>query len=61
MAGPKFEAVYQLNPNHVDWLKQMADKYDLGDQDKALRVVIDYVLTEADESTVFEDIRCLYC
>ncbi len=30
MAGPKVEAIYQLNPNHVDWLKQMADKYDLG-------------------------------
>ena len=61
MAGPKVEAVYELNPEQVDWLKQMADKYDLVNQDKALRVVIDYALSEADEATVFEDIRCLYC
>jgi hypothetical protein len=61
MAGPKVEAVYELNPGQVDWIKQMAEKYDLDDQNKALRVIIDYVLTEADESSVFEDIRCLYC
>ena len=61
MGGIKTELTVELNDNHLDWLKQMSEKYALFDADKALRVVLDYVIDEADQSTVFENIRCNHC
>ena len=45
----------------IAWLKEMADQYDLEDENKALRVVLDYVKEEADLDEVFEEIRCNHC
>ncbi len=61
MGGIKTEHTYELNEDVIDWLKEMADKYDLSDADKALRIVLDYVREEADEEEVFEEIRCNHC
>ena len=61
MGGIKTEHTYELNDDVIDWLKQMADKYDLPDADKALRIVLDYVKNEADHDEVFEEIRCNHC
>jgi len=61
MGGIKTEQKYELNENHVGWLKEMAEKYALFDEDKALRIVLDYVMDEADLTTVFTEIRCNHC
>ena len=61
MGGIKTEHTYELNDDVIDWLKQMADKYDLPDAEKALRIVLDYVKNEADHDEVFEEIRCNHC
>ena len=61
MGGIKVEHAFELNEDHVDWLKEMAAKYALDDEGKALRIVLDYIREEADLSSVFEEIRCHHC
>ena len=62
MGGIKTEHTYELNEDAINWLKQMADKYDLPDADKALRIAIDYLMNgDVDEEEVFEEIRCNHC
>jgi hypothetical protein len=61
MGGIKVEHTFELNDDHVDWLKEMTEKYALEDEGKALRIVLDYVNEEADQTTVFEEIRCNHC
>jgi hypothetical protein len=39
----------------------MAAKYDLTDENKALRIVVDFARTESDEETVFNEVRCNHC
>jgi len=61
MGGRKTQQEFELNDDHVAWLQEMTEKYGLFDEDKALRVVLDYVREEAEQSTVFENIRCNHC
>ena len=61
MGGRKTQQEFELNDDHVAWLQEMTEKYGLFDEDKALRVVLDYVMEEAEQATVFENIRCNHC
>ena len=61
MGGIKVEHTFELNDDHVEWLKKMAAKYALDDEGKALRIVLDYMKEKADQSTVFEEVRCNHC
>ena len=61
MGGIKVEQTFELNDDHIDWLKEMTKKFSLDDEGKALRIVLDYIKEEADLSTVFEEIRCNHC
>ncbi len=61
MGGIKVEHAFELNEDHVEWLKEMEEKYGLFDRGKALRIALDYVMEEADQTTVFEEIRCNRC
>ena len=61
MGGFKEAYTYELNHDHAEWLKEMAEKYMLEDENKALRIVLDYVMQEADHDEVFEEMRCHHC
>jgi len=61
MGGRKTQQEFELNDDHVAWLQEMTEKYGLFDEDKALRVVLDYVMEEAEQSAVVENIRCNHC
>ena len=61
MGGRKTQQEFELNDDHVAWLQEMTEKYGLFNEDKALRVVLDYVMEEAEQSAVFENIRCNHC
>ena len=62
MGGIKTEQTYELNEDVIEWLKDMADEYDLPDESKALRIVVDYVMNgDVDLDEVFEEIRCNHC
>ena len=61
MGGIKTAHSYELNEDAIAWLKEVAENYDLEDENKALRIVLDYVKEEADLDEVFEEIRCNHC
>jgi hypothetical protein len=61
MGGIKEAHSFELNDDHVEWLKKMTEKFSLDDEGKALRIVLDYAMEEADQETVFEVIRCNHC
>ena len=61
LCGIKVGHTFELNDDHIEWSKEMATKYALDDEGKALRIVLDYIKEEADHSTVFEEIRCNHC
>jgi len=61
MAGVKVPSEFQLNEDHIDWLKAKAREHGLPDEHKALRVLIDYAMDEGDDETIFQTIRCKRC
>ncbi len=61
MGGTKNKHSFDLNDDHITWLKEMIEVYSLEDEGKALRIVLDYIKEEADLDTVFEEIRCNHC
>lgn len=61
MGGRKTPVSLELNTDHVQWLQQMQQTYGLFDDAKALRVVLDYVIEEADPATIFGEVRCNHC
>lgn len=61
MGGIKTTCKVELNQSHVDWLKEMMALYGLFDEDKALRIALEYVMEEADQEAVFTEVRCNHC
>lgn len=61
MDDEKVEKTFTINGDQADWLDRMAREYDLPDTGKALRIVLTYVMEEADADTVFLTIRCNHC
>ncbi len=51
----------EIEADQFEWLKQMAESYSLPDASKALRVVLDHAMEDADEDQVFMSIRCRRC
>jgi hypothetical protein len=52
-----------LESDQHEWLSQMASKYGLFDESKALRVLLDFAMQDANEQDIFssENIRCRHC
>ena len=62
MAGPKETYEVQLNPDQMAFIRSMKEKYEIADNSKTLRVVIDYLMVTKDvHDTVFGQSRCLRC
>ncbi len=52
----------ELKAEQYEFLKQMATKYNLPDESKALRCLINFAMTEKQhEEDIFKTVRCLYC
>lgn len=51
----------EIESDQLDWLKDMAESYELADLSKALRVVLDYAMMDCDEDAIFGAIRCRRC
>ena len=62
MAGPKEAYSIELNPDQMAFIRQVKEKFNLSSEDKAMRVVLDYLITSPDiHATVFSEPRCLRC
>ena len=51
----------ELESDQLEWLREMAGQYGLPDASKALRVVLDHAMMDADEETIFLERRCRRC
>jgi hypothetical protein len=61
MAGEKNGVAFQVQKDLVKMLEYAADKYKLGNKDKALRCILDYIATDANWDEIFQKIRCIRC
>lgn len=61
MAGTKTEKTFSINEDHLQWLQSMVEKYKIKDEGKALRILLDFAMSEGDEETVFKKVRCRRC
>ena len=54
---------YSVEDDHAKWLKQVAERYDLENESKALRVLLDFAIRDVDPDLVFhiENMRCRHC
>ncbi len=43
------------------FLQEMAEKYGLPDEHKALRVLVTYAMEEGDSDDIFKFVRCHHC
>ena len=61
---PKNKNTYEitLEVDQMNFLRSATERYDLPDESKVLRVVMDYVMSNRDlHATVFNETRCLRC
>ena len=62
MAGTKQAYEFELNSDQMAFIRSMKDKYDIVDESKTLRVVIDYLIgAKGVHDEVFEKRRCYRC
>jgi hypothetical protein len=50
-----------LYADHRKFLKEMVKKYDLEDEDKALRVLVTYAMQDGNLDDIFKGVRCRHC
>jgi len=61
MHKAKVVEALEIETDQLAWLKEMADAHGLPDASKALRVVLDHAMMDADEDQIFMSIRCRRC
>jgi hypothetical protein len=61
MQKHKIVAQVEIEADQLEWLKEMAANHELADFSKALRVVLDHAMMDADEDDIFGSIRCRRC
>tara|TARA_B100001750_G_C15470434_1_gene579478 strand:- start:201 stop:395 length:195 start_codon:yes stop_codon:yes gene_type:complete len=59
----KIELTLSLESDHLDWLSEIIQDYDLPDESKAIRILLDYAIEDADKDEVFspDNMRCKHC
>ena len=52
-----------LEEDQLNWLADIVEKFELPDESKALRILLDYVMEETEEEEIFdiENMRCRHC
>ena len=63
MSGIKVKIDWELRDYHINFFKDMAEKYGIVDEAKALRVLADYALQDGDLDQIFhkKNMRCIAC
>lgn len=63
MAVQKVSQSFDLRDYHVEFLKNMKEKYKLPNEQKALRVLLDYAVGDGDLDKIFDrkNARCYAC
>lgn len=61
MNKSKVNSSFEIEADQQAWLESMAQRHQLRDASKALRVLLDYAMEDGDEQAIFEKIRCTRC
>jgi hypothetical protein len=63
MAGQKSNFTFEMRDYQLSFLKDMVAQYKLPDEGKALRILLDYAVPDADLDAVFakKHMRCIAC
>ena len=61
MAGEKVTVEFEINKDAEELLAEVVEKYDLADNGKAIRIILDYVAEDGDWDEIFGTIRCRRC
>ncbi len=62
MAGEKESYQIDLNPNQMTFVRNAQEKYNIPDESKVLRIVMDYLMNDPSiHDAVFSEIRCMRC
>ena len=59
----KIDQTFEVEQEQLDWLGEIAESYGLADEDKALRVLLDFAIQDGDSDLIFspENMRCRFC
>ncbi len=58
---PKLRVTFEIHPDSLGMLNDVARKYGMPDASKALRCLLDYAATDGDWKAIFEQVRCRRC
>jgi hypothetical protein len=63
MAGNKSAMTFEARDYQIEFLRDMMGKYAIKDESKALRVLLDYAVQDADLDAIFDkkNMRCIAC
>lgn len=63
MPIPKQTVQVELRDYQISFLQDMMEKYKIPDQGKAIRILLDYAVQDADLDLVFDrkNMRCIAC
>jgi len=63
MAKNKETISVDLEEDQLNWLAAIVEKFELPDESKALRILLDYMMEETEEEKIFdiENMRCKHC
>ena len=62
MAGVKDAYQIDLNAEQIAFLRSTQEQYNIPDESKVVRIMVDYLLSNPDiQATVFDETRCLWC
>ena len=60
----KDKQAYQLTleTDQMAFVREAQERYEIADEDKVMRIIMDYVMTSPDlHETIFSQTRCLRC
>jgi hypothetical protein len=60
MPKNKVSATYTIEETHSQFLKDVTSRFEIADESKALRILIEYAIQDADVESIFapENTRC---
>ena len=63
MPKDKVDVTLKLEREQLEWINMIAGQYNLKDESKVARVLIDYAISDSDTEIVFGkgNTRCRYC
>ena len=59
----KIELKLSIESDQLDWLSEIIQDYDLPNESKAIRILLDYAIEDADKDAIFspDNMRCRRC